>query len=550
MLKVWLRVGLVLIALLSGGIGYLQRETLFPAADETTASFTQIVTVELGNLNAVLSVVGELDAPQNQEMSFDRLDSTVTLLTLEVAAGQVVEAGQILATVDPTPYEQALEQARNDLEEAETALVDLQTPPTQLALAQAELAIAQADLTYEQVADALDNLLAPDLADLQSKVSDAQLKLTQAQSDLITEQNDTSADDNISRLKDTESELAGEYGRLTNESYSDAYYQDRVRLANNAWLAAQDTRITAEIQQQANLLSAQSSVTSAQQSLTAARQALADAQSGVDDLAIAKAQQAVAAAGVNLAQARADRAELDAGPDPVQLAAAQAAVTKAEQAVVEAEADLAGATLTAPFAGTVLQTNTSEGSRVTATSVILTLANLNQLQVVAAVDETTIRQVQVGQPVNISFDAFPGQTFSGQVLAVPLQGTLQGGVMVYDVTISLEGADELALRVGMTANAEISVGQAQNALLVPAMALQSSRIGYQVLLASPADPAAQPQAVPVEIGLSNGTFTEITSGLDVGDQVVVQMSASTDTNPFGQRGGGSINSATRLLNGR
>ncbi len=550
MFKIWLRVGLLLILFLAGGIGYLQRETLFPAADATTASFTQIVAVEQGNLNAVLSVVGELDAPQNQELAFDRLDSTVTLLTLEVAAGQVVEAGQVLATIDPTPYEQALEQAQNDLDEAETALVDLQTPPTQLALAQADLSIAQADLAYEQAADALDNLLAPDLADLQSKVSDAQLKLTQAQSALVTLQNDTSADDDISRLKDTESELAGEYGRLTNESYSDAYYQDRVRLANNAWLATQDTRITAEIQQQAKLLSGQASVTSAQQSLAAARKTLADAQSGVDDLAIAKAEQAVAAAGVNLAQARADRADLDAGPDPVELAAAQAAVTRAEQAVVEAEADLAGATLTAPFAGTVLDTNSDVGSRVTATSVILTLANLNQLQVVAAVDETTIRQVQAGQTANISFDAFPGQGFTGEVLSVPLQGTLQGGVMVYEVAISLEGADELALRVGMTANAEINVGQSQNALLVPAMALQSSRVGYQVLLANPTDPTAQPQAVPVEIGLTNGTFTEVTSGLNVGDQVVVQLTASSDTSPFAQRGGGSINSATRLLNGR
>jgi len=225
-------------------------------------------------------------------------------------------------------------------------------------------------------------------------------------------------------------------------------------------------------------------------------------------------------------------------------------VTRAEQAVVEAEADLAGATLTAPFAGTVLDTNSDVGSRVTATSVILTLANLNQLQVVAAVDETTIRQVQAGQTANISFDAFPGQGFTGEVLSVPLQGTLQGGVMVYDVTISLEGADELALRVGMTANAEISVGQAQNALLVPAMALQNSRVGYQVLLANPADPTAQPQAVPVEIGLTNGTFTEVTSGLNVGDQVVVQLTASSDTSPFAQRGGGSINNATRLLNGR
>ncbi|MDH7487393.1 MAG: efflux RND transporter periplasmic adaptor subunit, partial [Anaerolineae bacterium] len=218
---------------------------------------------------------------------------------------------------------------------------------------------------------------------------------------------------------------------------------------------------------------------------------------------------------------------LDKGVDAVKLAAAKASVDKKRLAVAEAEADLEAATLRAPFSGTILEVAVTPGALVGANTRILTLANLDSLQVRALVDETTIRQVKAGQAAVITFDAFPGQKFRGQVLAVPLQGTLQGGVMVYEVPISLEGAGELPLLVGMTANVAIEVGQVENALLVPTMALQNVGGFYQVLV--PGGDASEPQAVPVEVGLSDGVYTQIVRELNEGDQVVVQMQASDST---------------------
>ena len=218
-----------------------------------------------------------------------------------------------------------------------------------------------------------------------------------------------------------------------------------------------------------------------------AQQALADAQAGGSDLDLAKAKLGVAQANVLLQSAEDARTKLDEGPDAVDLAAAQADVDKKQLAVSEAEADLAGTTLVAPFDGTILETNAEAGDRITASSPILTIANLGDLQVVASVDETTIRQVQAGQPASITFDAFAGQTFTGQVLSVPLQGSLQGGVMVYEVPISLEGAEKLPLLVGMTANVAIRTGEAKNALLVPTMALQNIGGLYQVLVPNTSD---------------------------------------------------------------
>ncbi len=125
------------------------------------------------------------------------------------------------------------------------------------------------------------------------------------------------------------------------------------------------------------------------------------------------------------------RTELGEGADASDLATAQAAVDKKQLAVSDAEAALAGTKLVAPFDGTILNTNVSEGDRVAPNTTILTLADMNTLQVVTSIDETMIRQISTGQTATITFDAFPGQTFTGAVLEVPMQGTLQGDVMVY-----------------------------------------------------------------------------------------------------------------------
>jgi HlyD family secretion protein len=283
----------------------------------------------------------------------------------------------------------------------------------------------------------------------------------------------------------------------------------------------------------------------AQASLADAEEALAAAKTGGDKLKVATARVAVHEAEVDLQAAQKARADLDEGADATDLATAQAAVDEKQLAVSDAEAALAGTQLVAPFDGTIVETYVSEGDRVTASTVILTLANLDTLQVVAAVDETTIRQVSVGQTAAITFDAFPGQSFTGKVLAVPLQGTLQGDVMVYSVPVSLIGADKLSLRVGMTANVEIQSEQVADALLVPTIALQQANNMYQVLVPNTTDPNGAVEAVPVEIGSSDGTYTQITKGLNEGDQVLVEVSTSSSDEmqmmgPGGMMDGGGM----------
>jgi len=535
-MKVLGRIALIVLivgGLAAGGWWFCQNRSASMANAATGDVFTQTVDVQRGDLSASISVVGELYAVQQEDLYFDRASGTTRLLTLEVKAGHVVEAGQVLAAIDPSPYEQALDQAKSDLQEAEEVLAELQIPPSDLDIAQADLAVAQAELRLEQAKQNLGDLLNPDTSNLQTALEDAQddLALARLQQSLAEYDNLAKSERDLLYALDWHERRTGELEVLVSEGKANLEQIEEQAEEQESLAETRSELARVQSQRELALQVSAAEVAAAAAAVAEAEDALAEAQAGVDELDEAKAELAVAEAEVAVAEGQEKRAELDAGVDPVDLAPAQANLDKRQLAAAEAEEDLEAATIRAAFAGTILQTVAEPGNRVNKNSWILTIANLDQLQVLALVDETTIRQVEVGQAAVITFDAFPGQQFTGQVLSVPLQGTLQGDVMVYEVPVSLEGAEELPLLVGMTANVEIRVDQVENVLLVPTMALQNSGGFYQVLVAA-SDPEADPQAVPVEVGLSDGMYTEIVRGLNEGDQVMVQIKAA-DATQFG-----------------
>jgi len=541
----------VLIAVVVGGYWYYRSHTALAASGTSTAggTYTQAVQVKTGNLSSTLSVVGQLAAEQSASLAFEHMSGTTNLLTLAIQAGNVVTTGQVLATIDPTPYQQALDQAKSDLSAAEETLTDLQTPATTLELAQADVAIAKAEQTLAQAQYDLDKLNDPDLTTLQNAVQNAQDNLT-----LLQIQSELADRDSLAK---SERDL----------QYSVSWYQRR--LADLQAMTRRNAEQTAEIttdqtalaEAEADLARVRAERELARQSraaelandkvvLSEAQAALAKAKAGGDQLSLAEAQLAVHEAEVGLQAAQQAKADLVAGADATKIATAQAAVDKKKLAVSDAETALAGTQLVAPFDGTILETDVAVGDQVTANTTVLTLANLKTLQVVASVDETTIKQVSAGQDAVITFDAFPGQSFTGKVLSVPLQGTLQGGVMVYSVPVSLTGAEDLSLLVGMTANVEIQVGTATNALLVPTIALQQSNGMYEVLVPSTTDPNGATETVPVEVGVSDGTYTVVTKGLNTGDTVLVQLESTSSSNSNMMGGNGNlIMSVSRQLSG-
>ena len=231
---------LLLVAVVAGGYWYYRNRSASTAAAAASTNFTQVVDVTRGNLSAAISVVGELDAVESADLAFERMSDTAKLQSLAVKAGNTVKAGQVLATIDPTPYQQALDQAKSDLQAAEETLAELKTPTTPLDIAKADLAIATAQYQGQEAQDTLDNLLHPDMDQLKADVANAQSALAQAQASVVAAKSDTATQDQLTKLRDTEAELTVEHGRLANETYSDAFYQDRLQTAYNKMMDAVD----------------------------------------------------------------------------------------------------------------------------------------------------------------------------------------------------------------------------------------------------------------------------------------------------------------------
>jgi HlyD family secretion protein len=474
-------------------------------------SLTQVVAVQRGNLTASISPTGQVAAEKQVQLNFDV--SRIPLTELRVTAGQEVHKGDVLARIDPSSLQRAVQQAQADLLSAQDALNTAKTPYTDLDRQNAELAVAQAEVGLQQAKQTTAEKL----------VEQAQFNLQSAKLNLITTQRSMAVGKTVRDLQYT---VAWHQRQLRNlEADRQQGKVDQATVDNEGQALAKATA-----QFQTAQASANSTLSAAQDKVTQAQEALAQLQADSNSLAKAQANNTVAQADYNLAKAKDNLATVVAGPDAKALQLAQARYDAAKATLEDAQATLNAATMVAPFDGTVVSVGAAVGDLVSSNVIVVTFADLTALQVNAAVNETEISNVKVGQAVQITFDAFPGKKFQGKVLEVPLEGQLVQNVVSYEVPVSLEGAAGVALLPGMTANVKIVVGQRQNALLLPVLAVQQGQDGNEVLVESSSGAAV---TTPVEVGLNDGVNVEIVRGLNEGDKVVVQYASTTQQTGFG-----------------
>ncbi len=222
--------------------------------------------------------------------------------------------------------------------------------------------------------------------------------------------------------------------------------------------------------------------------------------------------------------------------------AAQAQVQSATLALEQAKATAAERTVTAPIDGVVTALNVQNGDALGnagsggSSSAPIVITNVNSIEAVISLAETDVPNVAVGQKAIITFDALPDLTLAGKVEGVDSQGTNSQGVVTYNATI-LPDATNPSVKGGMSVTVNIITKIATDALVVPNVAVKTQTGGgsYVQVLQN-----GQPTDVAVEVGISNDTFTQITSGLTLGEEVITQTinpSASTSTTA---RGGGNI----------
>jgi HlyD family secretion protein len=219
---------------------------------------------------------------------------------------------------------------------------------------------------------------------------------------------------------------------------------------------------------------------------------------------------------VDQAQANLDR--LKAGPREEDLAVARAQIDQAQLAVDAAEARLANAVLTAPAGGVIATVNARAGELAVPGVPAFVLVDTARFHLDVAVDEIDVARLAVSQPVTITLDGLPGQSFTGRVGRIATLATNLAGVVSYAVRVDLDHADG-RLRPGMTANAVVVTEHRADVLVVPNWAVRIDRQTGQATV--PVRRNGQVVEVPVELGARVETVSEVLSGVHEGEELVL-----------------------------
>lgn len=212
-------------------------------------------------------------------------------------------------------------------------------------------------------------------------------------------------------------------------------------------------------------------------------------------------------------------------------------VVSAKEEVQRAQTNLGYATITSPIDGVVLSKSVEEGQTVAAsfsTPELFTIAqDLTNMQVVADVDEADIGDVKEGERVTFTVDAYPDDTFEGEVKQVRQEATTTNNVVTYEVVISAPNAD-LKLKPGLTANVTIYTAERKGVLSVPSKALrftpQKETVG-KMKIVNVANAKNKVWTIEgnsivahkVNIGMTDGTNTQIVGGIAEGTKVVTGL---------------------------
>ena len=235
---------------------------------------------------------------------------------------------------------------------------------------------------------------------------------------------------------------------------------------------------------------------------------------------------------------------------------AEEALTKAENNYDDAVDSYDEYYITAPIDGTVITKDAKVGDKIqrstSSAKTLATLYDLSELTFDMDIDELNITNIKEGQEVNVQADAFNNRVFKGTITNVSLVAANSNGVTNYPVTVTINEVGELL--PGMNVDAYVILASVENALTIPADALQRGNVVY-LLDSSPTIKSGEYStegisdrvknrapsgftAVNVVTGISNENYIEIKSGLQEGDEVYVTESTNNNTMNFGGMGGG------------
>ncbi len=240
-----------------------------------------------------------------------------------------------------------------------------------------------------------------------------------------------------------------------------------------------------------------------------ARQRLQDLQTG--DWAGANA------ARLAVEQAKAELEQVLAGPTDLQIEQAETRVTQAEAQLDRAEASLEDTIIRAPFDGYVAQLDVEPGTLITPGTPVARMVNVEPLSVTVQVDEIDIGQIEPGQSANVEVDALPDALLDAVVARLALVGQpTEGGIVNYEAEIELTETDP-AVRVGMTAEANIIVNQETDVVRVPNAFVRRDRRTNEAFVQRLNPETDEFEEVSVSLSLLGEDYSAVSDGLSEGD---------------------------------
>lgn len=243
---------------------------------------------------------------------------------------------------------------------------------------------------------------------------------------------------------------------------------------------------------QASLLAAKTQVSRAQVDLDEARRDYERKASLVEKQFIAQSEADKARALVNTSQEALKAVQAQVGVAQAQVESAQANVAQRQATLAQARVDLARTRITSPVNGIVIKRTIERGQTVAASlqapELFIIAQNLSDMQVEAAIDESDVGRLKVGQKATFNVDAFPGQTFEGSIKQVRKAATNVANVVTYVAVVGFAN-DAGKLLPGMTANVKVVTDVRDNVLKVPNAALRVRIAGVE-----PAAAASRTQA--------------------------------------------------------
>jgi len=226
---------------------------------------------------------------------------------------------------------------------------------------------------------------------------------------------------------------------------------------------------------------------------------------------------------------RRNAAQAQIGVDTAKLKQARAQVLQSQASLKQLEEQLSYTTIVAPMDGVILSRDVEIGDAVSSilvlgstATLVMTEGDINQVYVQGKVDEADIAHVYMDQPARIKVESFRDRTFNGKVTKIAPLGVQKDNVTTFEVRVSIDNPGG-ELKANMTANAEILLDEHKGVLTVPENAVLYDNQKNASVQAPDSKQKDGWRKLAVKVGLSNGSVTEIVSGLKEGQQVILQQ---------------------------